>query len=188
MTELEQLNERIAQLSELVKTGSEAIKSMETALKAAEEERDRLKEQRKETEPKFERVGNKECYWSVGTVFCNEGKAAACHHYENYARDNNTYFDNNNYFKTEKRAQEVADKINFLLKLERLHDIYCPNYVPDWDDFSTFKHSVIYNPAEKKWYQTVTGVIGTCTYFPTEEIAQKVCDILNAELREKEEL
>lgn len=42
MTELEQLNERIAQLSELVKTGSEAIKSMKAALEAAEEERDRL--------------------------------------------------------------------------------------------------------------------------------------------------
>jgi chromosome segregation ATPase len=58
MNELEQLNERIGQLTELVKTGSEAIKSMEAALKAAEEERDRLADQRREQEPKFERCNN----------------------------------------------------------------------------------------------------------------------------------
>ena len=186
MTELEQLNEIIEQLTELVKTGSEAIKSMETALKAAEEERDRLADQRRESEPKFERVEDREYYWSVGTTFVNEGKAVACRHYENYDRGDNNYFDNNNYFKTVQRAREVADKINFLLRLERLHDTFCPKYVPDWDN-DMIKYIVGFDAYNKKWYigQTFVNKDVSGVYFPTKEIAQKVCDILNAELEER---
>lgn len=182
MGNIEQLEERIAQLTELVKSGSEVIESMKTALIAAEKERDRLTKQQRESEPKFERVENKECYYSVSEKFCSEGKLTACRHYENYICVDNNYFNNNNYFKTKQRAEEVADKINVLLKLERLHDIYCPNYKSNWEAYSS-KHYVKYGISEAKWYPysgvSIEDVIQV--YFPTKEIAQKVCDVLNNE-------
>ncbi len=186
MNDIKQLEERISQLTELVKTGSEAIKSMETALKAAEEERDRLADQRREQEPKFERVENREYYWSVGTTYVNEGKAATCRHYENFDRGDNNYFINNNYFKTVQRAREVADKINFLLRLERLHDTFCPDYKPNWNN-DEYKYFVFYDNRSKRYIVDVSGFREhkTDVFFATSEIAQKVCDILNKELEEK---
>ena len=178
MNEIEKLNERIAQLTELVKSGEETISATKEMLKLAEQERDRLADQRRESEPKFERVDS---FYYLDVI--NGAFGVGMDEDQNSSIDDNWY-NHNNYFHTKKRAREVADKINLLLKLERLHDTFCPDYVPDWDDFNAFKFSVIYNPAEKKWYQTITKVIGTCTYFPTREIAQKVCDILNAERNE----
>ena len=175
---IEQLNERISQLTDLVSSASDTIENAREMIKLAEQERDRLAEQREEQKPKFERVEERNYYYIDG---CNRHITICGDREEGHSLDEAAY-NNNNYFHTKERAKEVVDKINFLLKLERLHDTFCPEYVPDWDDFGTFKFSVIYNPTDKRWYQTVTGVIGTCTYFPTKEIAQKVCDILNAEL------
>ena len=182
MNEIEKLNERIAQLTDLVKSGEETISATKEMLKLAEQERDRLADQRRESEPKFERVEFGHGYHYVAFY---SGGLKVCKESEDYTNTDNGFYINNNYFHTKERAQEVADKINLLLKLERLHDTFCPDYVPDWNDFSTFKFSVCYNPAEKRWYQMIAGIIETCTYFPTREIAQKVCDILNAELEEK---
>lgn len=182
MGNIEQLEERIAQLTELVKSGSEAIESMKAALIAAEEERDRLADQRREQGLKFKRVEYQEGYWSVGSKFGAEGKATPCLHYENFDRSDNNYFDNNNYFKTVQRAEEVADKINVLLKLERLHDIYCPDYKPDWKR-ADHKHYVIRDEQRKKFIcaSAIKWSKVTCVFFPTREIAQKVCNILNEE-------
>lgn len=184
MAELEKLNERIAQLTELVKTGSEAIKNMEIALRAAEKERDRLADQRREQEPKFERVEYGHLYHYIGLY---SGGSKVCTESEDHTHIDNGYYDNNNYFHTRERAEEVADKINFLLKLERLHDIYCPEYVPDWNNESTWKHSVYFNSKSKQYCYngTLCGDRICEVYFPTGEIAQKVCDILNAELKEE---
>lgn len=180
MNEIEQLNKRIEQLTELVKTGSEVIKSMKAALKAAEEERDRLADQRRESEPKFERVEYKKQYFGVRAnseidygIFTEIGDMV-----------DNAHFRHNNYFHTEKRAEEVADKINLLLKLERLHDTFCPDYVPNWGN-DVIKYTVGFDIYHKKWYigQTFVHKAASGVYFPTKEIAQKVCDILNAEER-----
>lgn len=183
--DIKELNERIEQLTNLVITSEETINQLKETLKSVEQERDRLTKQQRESEPKFERVENKECYYSVSEKFCSEGKLTACRHYENYICVDDNYFNNNNYFKTKQRAEEVADKINVLLKLERLHDIYCPNYKPNWEEYS-LKHYIEYCVSEAKWYpyciRTMKDTVQV--YFPTEEIAQKVCDILN---REREE-
>ena len=189
MNEIEKLNERIAQLTDLVKTGSEAIKSMEAALEAAEEERDRLADQRREQEPKFERVHQTKPYWRLAFDNAFGCGAWVLKQVERgwYDFNNMTDFEGNNYFHTKERAQEVADKINLLLKLERLHDTFCQDYVPDWASHVT-KYTVGFDICRKKWYigQTFVhnGVSGV--YFPTKEIAQKVCDILNAELDKEE--
>lgn len=180
MTELEQLSKRIEQLAVAIKTGNEAIKSMETALKAAQEERNSFLEQ----EPKFERVKEKERYYFIdlerfrGFVVISDTE-------DNYSADEALY-NNNNYYHTKQRAQEVADKFNFLLKLERFHDMFCPDYKPNWNSDER-KHYVFYSHNSECYS---VGSVGNSEYktnvfFPTLEIAEKVCDILNKELEEK---
>lgn len=181
---IEQLNERISQLTDLVNSASDTIENAREMIKLAEQERDRLADQRTESEPKFERVKEKERYYFIdlerfrGFVVISDTE-------DDYSADEALY-NNNNYYHTKQRAQEVADKFNFLLKLERLHDIYCPNYVPDWDN-DRRKYYVFYSHSSECYS---TGSVGnvefkTNVFFPTQEIAQKVCDILNAELEEK---
>lgn len=192
MNTIEQLNERITQLTELVKTGSEAIKAMKVALKTAEEERDRLADQRREQEPKFERVSFEEQYYYIRGIndgtFCIQGCIdIGCEH-------SVLEYENNNYFHTKERAQEVADKINLLLKLERMYDTFCPDFVPDWNNYNERKYvvNVVYKGKgySDKGELVASHTIGTKNfaevYFPTLEIAQKVCDILNAEERSKD--
>lgn len=190
MNEIEKLNERIAQLTDLVKSGEETISATKEMLKLAEQERDRLADQRRESEPKFERVEIRKPYWSVGMTPKAEPR---CYRegFEYYEQFHRNCFDNNNYFHTEERAKEVANKINLLLKLERLHDIYCPNYVPDWRNCWLSKYYIYQDKSDKSmgniWIYSAVSADSDAVqvYFPTEEIAKKVCDILNAELEEK---
>lgn len=177
MGDIEQLEERIAQLTELVKSGSEAIKSMKAALIAAEQERDRLADQRREQKSKFERVEKGEIYFSI------TGELNIIRSIEGgYSVDNNKY-SVNNYFYTKERAQEVAGKINLLLKLERLHDVYCPDYKPDWERADD-KHYVVRDEQRKKYVcrSTIGWSEVACVFFPTREITQRVCNILNEEV------
>lgn len=182
---IEQLNERIAQLTELVASTSDTIKKAEEMIKLAEQERDRLCDQQREREPKFERVNRFEPYWTLTFNAC--AYPSQCIEHGVRSVDDNDNFGSNNYFKTVQRADEVADKINFLLKLERLHDTFCPDYVPDWDDWRVRKWEIDYENSQGRYraLSTPSTESKTAVYFPTEEIAQKVCDILNAELEEK---
>ena len=186
MNEIEKLNERIAQLTELVKSGEETISATKEMLKLAEQERDRLADQRRESEPKFERVDKYKEYFSLtfdgGAMICEERDCGGnCY-------DDTNNFECYNYFHTDKRAQEVADKINLLLRLERLHDTFCPDYVPDWNDSHEHKHTVYYTSKNKQYNVNSFSSIQyiSSIYFPSAEIAQKVCDILNAEERNKD--
>lgn len=182
MTELEKLNERISQLTELVKSGEETISATKEMLKLAEQERDRLADQRRESEPKFERVEYKKQYFGVRVnseidygMFTEIGDMV-----------DNAHFRHNNYFHTGQRAKEVADKINLLLRLERLHDTFCPDYVPNWNS-DEYKYFVFYDNSNRCYrasFFTATEY-KTNVFFATKEIAHKVCDILNAELEEK---
>lgn len=88
-----------------------------------------------------------------------------------------------NYFKTAERANEVAKKIEFILKLEQLHDLYCPEYKPDWCNDDEAKYRVYYSHRNNEYgvtLSTVCEIFGT-VYFPDKEIALKVCSILNEE-------
>ena len=187
MNEIEKLNERIAQLTELVKSGEETISATKEMLKLAEQERDRLADQRRESEPKFERVDKYKEYFSLtfdgGAMICEERDCGGnCY-------DDTNNFKCYNYFHTDKRAQEVADKINLLLKLERLHDTFCPEYVPDLNDAGATKWYLFVSARDKKWHWEICHacINGVLVYFSSAEIAQKVCDILNAELEEYHE-
>lgn len=134
-----------------------------------------------EEEPKFKRVKTAAPYYYISNNA--NGRIIYYSKTEYNGTYDNYHCDNNNYFHTEKRAEEVADKINFLLKLERFHDIYCPNYKPDWSNDKDYKHYIYYNEKAKKWtFDVITKYhLVVCVYFPTSKIAQKVCNILNEE-------
>ena len=105
---------------------------------------------------------------------------------EEHMRFDKENFENNNYFLTKERAEEVADKINFLLKLERLHDTFCPDYKPDWNGKSKEKWTVtvVFDYGEKKYKPYCSAVEDnrTIVCFNSRETACKVCEILNEEL------
>lgn len=174
---IEELNERFTQLTDLIKTGTETLESLRETLMVAEQERNRLADQWKENELKFKRVKEYHCVQvsSVGVYILSQED-------KNDAVDN-AHYHSNNYFHTAERAQEVADKINLLLKLERLHDTYCSDYIPDWTEYDTFKYRVKLDNETNGYVVFCTSTVGHISevYFPTRKIAQKVCDILNAE-------
>ena len=99
----------------------------------------------------------------------------------------NRVIKSNNCFPTKERAEEVAKKIRMLLKLERYHDMFCPDYVPDWSSDDT-KHIVCYDEGEKQWGcdRIFISRDAAQVYFDSKETAQKVCDLLNGEDDENE--
>lgn len=130
----------------------------------------------KQYEPKACKPVAEEKYWYItantsvsNTKFCNDDV-------------DNWIIKYNNCFRTKERAEEVAKKIRMLLKLEQYHDMFCPDYVPDWssDDEKCF---VDYDEVEKQWNCDGTFLIRDAVqvYFDSEETAQKVCDLLNGE-------
>lgn len=140
---------------------------------------DKIEQAEQDDEP-IERVPKGERYFMIGFV---DGKAVVCNESDTYCKIDDDWFNNNNYFKTLGRAQEVADKINFLLKLERYHDTFCPDFVPDWDNFNSCKYMILYDHDHKiyEYMYCYSTEHRTLAFFPSEEIAQKVCDILNKE-------
>lgn len=99
----------------------------------------------------------------------------------------NRVIKSNNCFPTKERAEEVAKKIRMILKLERYHDMFCPDYVPDWPSDDA-KYVVCYDEVEKQWDCERSFIIryATQVYFDSKETAQKVCDLLNGEDEENE--
>lgn len=139
---------------------------------------------KRQDEPKFKRKACGEMYYliridSVGVGVSNWN--------EDSSNTDAMYFENNNYFYTSERATEVADKIKFLLMLERLHDTYCPDYKPDWENEDETKFSICFSQYDNEYcYSCAYNFKGMpMVYFPTKKIAQKVCDILNEELANK---
>ena len=85
-----------------------------------------------------------------------------------------------NYFRTEERAEQVAKKMRLLLRLEQLHDMLCPDYVPGWENYGQ-KFLVYFNHAENRWHIGASNAfeLRCATYFDTEENAEKAAEILN---------
>ena len=90
-----------------------------------------------------------------------------------------------NCFPTEARAEQVAKKMRLLLRLEQLHDMLCPDYVPDWENYGQ-KFLVYFNHAENRWHIGASNAfeLRCATYFDTLENAEKAAEILNKEMEE----
>lgn len=157
------------------------IKSCENIIKANENEIKKLEAEKER--PAFERVEEWKKYYTVTAgsyngIFVKE-------YIEEYMRFDKLNFENNNYFLTKERAEEVADKIKFLLKLESLHDTFCPDYKPDWDDNWMEKNNVFFDNESGKYISTDTYSVDnhTTVYFDSRETAEKVCSVLNKEIK-----
>ena len=126
--------------------------------------------------PEYKRVPYNSNYYVIGV---DKGKMFICDCVEENDNYDKNYFEMNNYFHTKERAKEVLNKINILLRLERLHDKFCPDYNPQNCDW---RYSVYYNSDEKEWKVLRIGLDkSTLTYFPTWEVAQQAANILNEE-------
>ena len=95
---------------------------------------------------------------------------------------------NGNCFKTKKRAEQVAKKMRLLLRLEQLHDMICPDYVPDWENEDEHKFYLFYDGKTGNWKYTYWSAFDfrVGEYFDTEKSAEKAAKILNRELEEFE--
>ena len=172
MTKTE-IENKIYDLKRTIKSCENIIKANENEIKKLEAEKER---------PAFERVKKDKNYYLLGD-FCGEIIAHPIP--DDRSELHKKRFENNNYFLTKERAEEVADKINFLLKLERLHDIYCPDYKPNWNNEWESKFYIFYNIPYKKYQYSVSYWTPHCLniYFNSEETAEKVCEILNKEIK-----
>lgn len=157
-----------------------AIKSCENIIKANENEIKKLEAEKER--PAFERVEEGKKYYIVAVDAY--GGEIVKEYIEEHMRFDESMFKNNNYFLTKERAEEVADKINFLLKLERLHDVYCPDYKPDWDNDWTGKFYILFDNKFGMYISTDAYSVDnhTTVYFDSEETANKVCEILNKDI------
>lgn len=86
-----------------------------------------------------------------------------------------------NCFLTRERAEQVAEKMRLLLRLEQLHDMLCPDYVPDWNNIRELKFCLAYSYYNNCW--EVSCCEHSAVYFDTEENAQKAAEILNKEMK-----
>lgn len=135
--------------------------------------------QKKQEEPKPWKPERGEEYFAV------EGGAdvVSYTYYEDSIDEFNIRFDN--CFRTKERAEQVARKIRLLLRLEQLHDMLCPDYVPDWEKEKD-KFCLCYHHEGKQWsveswlFFESQGFV----WFDTFENAEKAAEILNKEMRE----
>ena len=90
-----------------------------------------------------------------------------------------------NCFRTKERAEQVAEKMRLLLRLEQLHDMLCPDYVPDWEG-DRLKFQIYFSHSQGEYGKSCsTGIESPCmAVFDTEENAEKAAEILNKELEE----
>ena len=88
-----------------------------------------------------------------------------------------------NCFRTEERAEQVAEKMRLLLRLEQLHDMICPDYVPDWESDEA-KFYVYFSHIQNNWRVSFSTAwwYPCMVVFDTEKNAQKAAEILNKEL------
>lgn len=92
---------------------------------------------------------------------------------------------NGNCFPTKERTEQVAKKMRLLLRLEQLHDMLCPDYVPDWKD-DRLKFYVYFDHEQGSLNITASSFCDALSLvtFETRENAEKAAEILNKEMRE----
>ena len=93
-------------------------------------------------------------------------------------------FEIGNCFPTKERAEQVAKKMRLLLRREQVHDMLCPDYVPDWES-DRLKFQIYFSHSQGEYGKSCsTGIESPCmAVFDTEENAEKAAEILNKEMR-----
>ena len=150
---------------------------------------EKLKELQKEAEAQKEQEELKswkpvagEEYFFVDNDFC-------AHSFCNYDDEVDNYnFEIGNCFRTGERADQVVEKMRLLLRLEQLHDMLCPDYVPDYEDDDEVKSHVYFDHSLDRYdISYSTRRENPCMVaFDTKKNALKAAEILNKELEESE--
>lgn len=142
--------------------------------------------QKKQEEPKPWKPEIGEGYFAIENLAVEGGAGIARYTYcEDSIDESNIQF--GNCFPTGERAEQVVKKMQMLLRLEQLHDMFCPDYVPDWNNGDELKFCLGYDHADDCWFVYCFNVTQYPTvYFDTEENAQKAAEILNKEIENYE--
>ena len=94
------------------------------------------------------------------------------------------YYDNWNYYLSEESSERFLSAVEELKVLQHYHEMYCPNYIPNWNDEDEVKWYVFFNKALDRYqysYDTYDFRLNEI-YFDSEETVRKVCDKLNENL------
>lgn len=137
--------------------------------------------QKKQEEPKPWKPEAGEEYF-----FVNNDLSIYC--FCNYNDEEDRYnFEIGNCFRTEERAEQVAEKMRLLLRLEQLHDMLCPDYVPDWKD-DRLKFYVYFDHKRGNLNRTASSHCDMLSLvaFETRENAEKAAEILNKEMEKSD--
>lgn len=136
---------------------------------------------------KFKRAERGETYYYITYDF-EIGKFRVYPSSDDYTSDDDNLLNGNNYFLSFNRAQEVADKLNYIMRLERLHDELCPDFKPSRNRGET-KHYIAFNTDQHRYCidSNMYYYLDTQTYLPDIKTAKEACDILNGELEQTEE-
>lgn len=89
------------------------------------------------------------------------------------------YFRHDGYYTSQTTVLQLVLGLNVLNKLAMLHDLYCPDYTPD-SDFDEPVYTVALQ--NNKWVPSrvqLHRMLNTI-YYPNSDVAQHVCDYLNA--------
>lgn len=151
---------------------SEFLTKLEALRKEAEA-------QKKQEEPKPWKPKYGEDYFYIGIDFTIDS-------WENVDDDTDKRnFRIGNCFPTSERAEQVAEKMRLLLRLEQLHDMLCPDYVLDWKD-DRLKFYVYFDHEQGSLNITASSFCDALSLvtFETRENAEKAAEILNKEMRE----
>lgn len=142
-----------------------------------------LKEKISSEDNLFKRVKEGDNYYAV-EISNSSGVVSRS---ENFNEKSNFDFENDNYFLSKKLAISAADKARFVLKLERYHEMFCPDFNPDWSNIYETKYYIYFNNESKYFEVSWTAGLNSVfqgTYFPSREIATKVCELINKEMYE----
>lgn len=91
-----------------------------------------------------------------------------------------------NFFPTKERAEQVAEKMRLLLRLEQLHDQLCPGYEPDWDGTAKFLVAFDHTDGEMQAFFDRSSGESTLVYFRDVVTAMEAAKILNKEMKKSD--
>ncbi len=76
---------------------------------------------------------------------------------------------------------DLKNKIRIRLKLQALHDEFCPDFEPDWENNTVSKYYIYLNNVTNRYYVGVEYDFSriASVWFPNMHIAYKVCNIMN---------
>ena len=124
------------------------MNKIEEKIKQIEQTLEELKKEIKQSEESdFRRKAIGEYYYYLRILGGELDISKTCEEHTDY---DISCFENNDYFHTEERANEVLEKIKFLLKTERFYDMYCSDYIPNWKS-SKSKYYVRYSNVNNRF-------------------------------------